>query len=311
MPTEHTHTGMLARPRTSDYAPQTGDSGGESSKRQRSAPSNSRAIDPVTILILTAANGYAADLVPCGVFCRDPDLWSYLVKAPRGKFGKTPLHCSAFWGDVERARVLLELGAPLEAWSKDLVCGSTPLLACIEGAAYFNTRNEDYLALVRMLLDNGCQTKGGPDSPLQLATFRYQMGIARLLLDRGADVNEDNGGPLCSACRRLHPEAVSFLLANGADVNAVSTAANGLNTALHVTADVDLAVDNIYNNHGRAKVLVGRLLLDHGADVNARNFEGVTALGILTRKIPFVRGLDCNSADCALANLLEQRGGTL
>ena len=39
------------------------------------------AIDPISILILVAANGYACDIVVCSSLSRDPDLQSYLVKS--------------------------------------------------------------------------------------------------------------------------------------------------------------------------------------------------------------------------------------
>ena len=86
-------------------------------------------IDPISVLILTAANGYARDIVQCASLNRDPDLLGYLLKVRFGfpvqyddegrllfaKHGKyTWLIAAAALGHTDIVRFLCDLDAPLE-----------------------------------------------------------------------------------------------------------------------------------------------------------------------------------------------------
>ncbi|MGH8173785.1 MAG: ankyrin repeat domain-containing protein [Rhodanobacteraceae bacterium] len=114
----------------------------------------------------------------------------------------------------------------------------------------------------------------GPDQRDQrnasiIAVTLPDLRLLRGLIAAGVDVNRAEGGltPLISATRDSYqgrPDAVMTLLANGADPRAAG--ADG-NTPLHHAARC-------------AEPIVAALLVDAGADINAANREGLTALGI-------------------------------
>ena len=72
--------------------------------------------DPIVILILVAANGYANDIAAAvAPLSRDPDLWSYLVKCRLGRVGYTFLHAAAALGHTEMLSFLCAAGAEVSA----------------------------------------------------------------------------------------------------------------------------------------------------------------------------------------------------
>ena len=110
------------------------------------AAADAGAIDPITILILCAANGYAADIQRAGCLSRDPDLWSYLAKAPVGRRGNTWLHGAARLGHADRAYDLVYLlGVP---WGQTTVRGNRT--ACHLAAMSGNLDTLTILAVDRL-----------------------------------------------------------------------------------------------------------------------------------------------------------------
>src|SRR5690349_8881197 len=96
-------------------------------------------------------------------------------------------------------------------------------------------------------------------TPLHLAG---NLEVATLLIDRGADVNARGWmatTPLHEAAGRGSIEIVEFLLRKGADINAI---AERLFTPLFMAANAAVA----------------NLLIQHGADVQARDEGGEFAL---------------------------------
>ena len=64
-------------------------------------------VDPLVILILVAANGYAADLAPVACcLSRDPDLWGYLSNTALGTNQRSWLEAAAALGHRRRAGAL-------------------------------------------------------------------------------------------------------------------------------------------------------------------------------------------------------------
>jgi ankyrin repeat protein len=95
--------------------------------------------------------------------------------------GFTALHLAVFGGQEEAARVLLELGADVNALSTNEAVRVPPL-----GTAAF-VRS---VALAQVLLDAGADPNGrgeGGFTALHTAAQNGDEALARLLLERGAD----------------------------------------------------------------------------------------------------------------------------
>lgn len=134
---------------------------------------------------------------------------------------------------------------------------------------------------LRILCDHGAQVNARVDnsnrySPLHLAITYGTYPVLSFLTQNGALVNaldESSMTPLHMAADILNKNMIETLIACGANVNcAVSSTGN---TALK------LAVCTASSKAGRllaAGVGCIRLLLNHGAQVNAQDHEGQTAL---------------------------------
>ena len=70
-----------------------------------------------------------------------------------GPWGGTPLHHAAWRGRVEVTRALLAAGAPVDA--RDRTYGSSPLAWAAHGSANCRSADDDYLAVVDLLLRAG------------------------------------------------------------------------------------------------------------------------------------------------------------
>ena len=177
----------------------------------------------------------------------------------------TPLHVALRWGSLGAARLLLEHGADVHAVEDD---HSTPLHVALR---YGNVDN------VRLLLEHGAvvDARDNEDStPLHVASERGYAEVARLLLEHGANIhvrNKKDQTPqhLLSTVWPGSDEflddkidTIRFFLGRGADVDAVD---NNYSTLLHRAS-----------HSGQVKA--AQLLLEHGANINARNEEGHTPL---------------------------------
>ncbi|MCO6511336.1 MAG: ankyrin repeat domain-containing protein [Aridibacter famidurans] len=91
----------------------------------------------------------------------DPERVKYLIEAgadlnARGLDGGTPLHQSAWFGEPDNARLLIDAGAPLDVFDDDH--NSSPLHWAVHGSRYSGHaafRQGRYIRLVEMLLDAG------------------------------------------------------------------------------------------------------------------------------------------------------------
>lgn len=185
----------------------------------------------------------------------------------RDQYGRTSLHCATISGQIETMRVLLELGADVNAQcdSDGYDSGCTPLRYAV--------LCEYALEVVKLLLENGAKLNPSMVpivTPIHDAAALNLQDSLKLLLSHGLDANAKaaNGStPLHFAACNEHTEVVSILLAHGADTNAQSD--NGA-TPVYIAAECRLT-----------RTL--KLLLDNGANPNLETDEQLTALDIALR----------------------------
>ncbi|XP_024118365.1 ankyrin repeat and SOCS box protein 5 isoform X1 [Oryzias melastigma] len=161
----------------------------------------------------------------------------------------TPLHEACLGDHPACVRALIDAGANVNTSTID---GVTPLFnACAVGSA----------ACAELLLENGAkpQTLVYHPSPIHEATSKGHYGCVEVLVTWGADVDTDIphlGTALYTACVCQELECARKLLREGANVQR----GRSLDSPLHAAAEKDCTA-------------VVKLLLDFGADINARNTE--------------------------------------
>jgi hypothetical protein len=167
---------------------------------------------------------------------------------------------------------------------------------------------------VRRLIDEGAGVNGfcfsAVGTPLGIAARHGHLEVAQLLIDRGADVNAEC--PLREAAKLNRLEIAELLLHNGADPKAALYAAASaghlqmielfVENGLELGQDVEDHSMTIAAFEGHKDVVV--YLLANGLDVNARGFEGRTALysAAMCGHVEVVRVLLAAGADLTIPN---------
>ncbi len=117
----------------------------------------------------------------------------------------------------------------------------------------------------------GRDTEGA--TPLIIASFCGHDNNVRTLLENGADIHAQNkygGTALLHAATRGNPTVIKTLLEKGADIK--DTDKNGENALVH-------AVACVHNGHDSREFAINALLEIPGIDLNAKHhYEGETAL---------------------------------
>ncbi|XP_064618866.1 ankyrin-3-like [Lineus longissimus] len=228
------------------------------------------------------------------------------------KYSSTALSVAIDKNRPDMVRILLEKGTSPETYH-DEVYGKPILAAARVRSAVITRLLLDAGANVDVTDKYGF-------TPLIVATRNGDLGLVKLLLERGANLEHvtrteplperqnietnsspsdwfekemeswDSSNPLIEACRYRHLDVVRELLKRGADISKMTSLAN---TALHVAAVGERKERYIPSEHAQA---VGNLeqtslppcpeivyiLLQHGADVGARNrFQETPVIALL------------------------------
>ncbi|MBS1721282.1 MAG: ankyrin repeat domain-containing protein [Armatimonadetes bacterium] len=183
--------------------------------------------------------------------------------------------------DPERVRKWLHEGADP---NKAGLFGLTPL-----GVAIDNKKLEN----VRILVEAGATIKPTEPSrtPLHIAVESGDPGIAEFLLESGADPNfKDKGGrsAFMEACNSLKPEMAELLLSHEANVNLGA----GRDGEIQEPTII-LVVAQCSGLHKPEEVQrltqVVKLMLDAGANVNARSSSGMPLVVFALSQLPVLQ----------------------
>jgi ankyrin repeat protein len=199
----------------------------------------------------------------------------------RGPEGSTPFMYAVLYSDAATLEQLLKKGAdpnrPNDAKATALMWAATNL------------------EKTRVLLAHGANVNARSDdvrTPLMIAAGRPGgMPIVKLLLDRGADPNptknpDTESSPLIQAALAADAEAMQLLLDRGAEVKEAGGSALAMAGTtdcskcvnLLVAKNLDKKAYTFWLLEDSSDVKTVRLALEHGADVNAADRQGRTAL---------------------------------
>jgi ankyrin repeat protein len=251
------------------------------------------------------------------------------VNAAETLRGTTPLMWAADEGHADAARLLIRRGADISARSLPAPRGRGPALGkandprkqvAAQGAALAAGRALDLTQVLAVDGDTGLRRRaepsdGGELTPLVYATRANDLDTVKVLLEAGADINQRTGygwSPLLVATQNRYYALAAYLLDHGADPNLPN---KGGWTPLY------LATDNRNIENGDYPVRKAdmdhlafiRLLLEKGADVNARVKDSTETRTVFTNQwldengaTPFLRA--SQSGDLELMKLLLSKG---
>jgi ankyrin repeat protein len=174
----------------------------------------------------------------------------------------TPLHLTCKLNDDVMVKLLLDLGANINATDKH---GQNALHYACQNFQKLNMR------LIKFLINKGICVETGNcngQTPLHLCCLNGHCDGLVILLQNGANINAKDSmdrTPLDDAILRHSYDCIKVLLDHGADINAIDIAGDSV---LHAAFKIFEATNYDYV----------KMLIDYGADINAVDNSGDTVL---------------------------------
>jgi ankyrin repeat protein len=213
-----------------------------------------------------------------------------------GIIGRTPLHSAAYYGEIEMVQVLLKYDADVHARTND---GGTPLHFASKGYWEGPEISLSLSNIARLLLEHGADVNAhgaAYSTPVHEAAHYGRVEVLRVLLEHVANlgVGEDDRKPANHVMSEyvnardskdktpLHWASEGPYYEGGLIIGLPLS--NIARLLLELGADVNARENDqssplhVAARHGRVEVV--RVLLEHGANLGAENDDGKTALHV-------------------------------